>query len=269
MEEKSIYRTTYIVKRMDCHAEEQLIRAKLEDISGILSIRIHMPKRKVEVFHTSDLEKISSSISSLNLDSSLISSEKIEYVDCHTDTLKQKKALWHVLIINLFFFILEMITGFIASSMGLVADSLDMLADSIVYGLSLFAVGGSLKRKKIVAGIAGYFQFSLAILGFAEVIRRFIGFGDNPDFKVMVIISFLAMIGNVMCLYILERSKSTEAHMQASMIFTSNDIIANGGVILAGILVYFTSSRIPDLIIGAIVFLIVALGAFRIVKLSI
>ncbi|KKX49171.1 hypothetical protein L950_0216910 [Sphingobacterium sp. IITKGP-BTPF85] len=32
--------------------------------------------------------------------------------------------------------------------MGLVADSLDMLADSIVYGLALFAVGGSMIRKK-------------------------------------------------------------------------------------------------------------------------
>ena len=32
--------------------------------------------------------------------------------------------------------------------MGLVADSLDMLADSFVYGISLFAVGGTLIKKK-------------------------------------------------------------------------------------------------------------------------
>ena len=35
--------------------------------------------------------------------------------------------------------------------MGLVADSLDMLADSIVYGLSLLAVGHSMIRKKKIA----------------------------------------------------------------------------------------------------------------------
>lgn len=41
-----------------------------------------------------------------------------------------------------------MTTGWISSSMGLIADSLDMLADSIVYALSLFAVGGAVSRKK-------------------------------------------------------------------------------------------------------------------------
>jgi len=56
--------------------------------------------------------------------------------------------------------------------------------------------------------------------------------------------------------------------MKATMIFTSNDIIINTGVILAGILVLLTKSKYPDLIIGAIVFLIVVRGAFRILKLG-
>jgi Co/Zn/Cd efflux system component len=56
--------------------------------------------------------------------------------------------------------------------------------------------------------------------------------------------------------------------MKASMIFTSNDIIANAGVIAAGIIVFFSGSRIPDLIIGALVFGLVARGAYRILKLS-
>ena len=56
--------------------------------------------------------------------------------------------------------------------------------------------------------------------------------------------------------------------MQASAIFTSNDIIVNGGVILAGILVYFLNSKWPDLVIGGIVFTFVMRGAIRILKLS-
>ncbi|MNE79983.1 zinc transporter ZitB [compost metagenome] len=84
----------------------------------------------------------------------------------------------------------------------------------------------------------------------------------------MIIISIFALIGNWLSLYLLQRSKSDEAHMQASMIFTSNDILVNIGVIIAGILVYFTNSKIPDLVVGAVVFLIVARGAFRILKLA-
>jgi Co/Zn/Cd efflux system component len=56
--------------------------------------------------------------------------------------------------------------------------------------------------------------------------------------------------------------------MQASMIFTSNDIIINVGVITAGILVNALNSNLPDLLIGAIVFIIVIRGAVRILKLG-
>jgi Co/Zn/Cd efflux system component len=56
--------------------------------------------------------------------------------------------------------------------------------------------------------------------------------------------------------------------MQASIIFTSNGIIVNGGEILAGILVYVLNSRWPDLLIGAIVLSFVMRGAVRILKLS-
>ena len=151
--------------------------------------------------------------------------------------------------------------------MGLVADSLDMLADAFVYGLSLFAVGGTLSRKKNIARLAGYFQITLALIGFVEVIRRFIGF-EVPDFSTMIIVSIFALIANGICLYLLQKSKSKEAHMQASMIFTSNDVIINLGVIVAGILVHILSSNKPDLIIGGVVFVIVVRGALRILKLG-
>ena len=161
-----------------------------------------------------------------------------------------------------------MTTGLISKSMGLVADSLDMLADAFVYGISLFAVGGTLIRKKKIAKIAGYFQITLAVIGFIEVLRRFFGVEKIPDFSTMIIVSILALIANGICLYLLQKSKSKEAHMQASMIFTSNDIVINLGVITAGVLVNWLDSSKPDLIIGTIVFLIVVQGAIRILNIA-
>ena len=152
--------------------------------------------------------------------------------------------------------------------MGLVADSLDMLADSFVYAISLFAIGGTLAKKKMIAKLAGYFQITLAIIGFIEVIRRFIGVEDIPNYITMIVVSLFALIANAICLYVLQKSNSKEAHMQASMIFTSNDVIINIGVIIAGILVILLNSNIPDLIVGSLVFIIVVRGAFRILKLG-
>lgn len=181
---------------------------------------------------------------------------------------KDKKLLIIVLLINLCFFILEAITGFISHSIGLVADSLDMLADVIVYGLSLAVIEGAIAQKKKVAVASGYFQMILAVLGFIEVMRRFLGFGEVPLFQTMIIVSILALIGNGVSMYLLHKSKSTEPHMRASMIFTSNDVLANIGVITAGILVYLTASKIPDLIVGSIVFFLVARGAYRIMQIA-
>ena len=90
----------------------------------------------------------------------------------------------------------------------------------------------------------------------------------TPMFEWMIIVSILALLGNLISLWLINKAKSKEAHMQASAIFTSNDIIVNGGVILAGVLVYFLDSKWPDLVIGGIVFTFVMRGAIRILKLS-
>ncbi len=94
-----------------------------------------------------------------------------------------KQTLVQVLLINLSFFIIELVAGWLADSMGLVADGLDMLADSIVYGLSLYAVGRSTRHKKRVAMTSGYFQMFLALLGFLEVGRRFLGLEEMPSYE--------------------------------------------------------------------------------------
>ena len=266
---KAMQKTTFKISKMDCPSEEQMIRMKLADLTNIYSLDFDIPNRQLTVFHTDNHDQIFQRLDNLKFDTSLIDSVSAGNYTVTTDnTDRERKLLWQVLAINFFFFALELTTGFISNSMGLVADSLDMLADSIVYGLALFAVGGTMTRKKNIAKSAGYFQLTLAIFGFVEVVRRFIGLEEIPTFQTMIIISILALIGNGLSLYLLQKSKSKEAHMQASMIFTSNDVIVNLGVIVAGGLVYLTNSKYPDLIVGIIVFFIVGQGAFKILKLS-
>ena len=263
-----MYKTIFEITKMDCPSEENLIRMKLDGISSIANLDFDIPNRKLTVFYNGEIDEIEKSVFELNLGGKKISTEQTDKTE-FSENSNQKKLLWTVLGTNFTFFLIEMTTGIISKSMGLVADSLDMLADSFVYGISLFAVGGTLTRKKQIAKLAGYFQITLAIIGFIEVLRRFFGDEKLPDFWTMIIISIFALIANGICLYILQRSKSKEeAHMKASMIFTSNDMIINLGIIVAGLLVNWLNSSKPDLIIGTIVFVLVIQGAFRILKLS-
>jgi Co/Zn/Cd efflux system component len=267
MKNQQTQKTIFKISKMDCPSEESLIRVKLSEIEGIKHLDFDIPNRKLTVFHLGQLDLIKSSISELKFGDELISNEITNESDFDKDS-KQKQLLWAVLAINFLFFVIEMSTGLISKSMGLVADSLDMLADSFVYAISLIAVGGTIALKKRIAILAGYFQILLAAIGFMEVLRRFLGLESMPDFTTMIVVSIFALIANSICLYLLQKSKSKEAHIQATMIFTSNDVIINLGVITAGILVNVLNSNKPDLVIGAIVFIVVIMGARRILKLG-
>ncbi len=254
---------------MDCSCEENLIKMKLEDVSEIVKLDFDLAGRRLTVYTETESETVLPLLESTKLDAILESSEiTSEEISADESSNIQSKLLWIVLGINFLFFIIESVTGFISHSMGLVADSLDMLADSIVYGLSLWAVGTSAVRKKKVASLSGYIQMALAFIGLVEVIRRFFIVDEVPDYRFMMIVAFTALIANAISLIVLQRSKSKEAHMEASMIFTSNDVIINAGVIGAGALVLVTNSKYPDLIIGMIVFYIVFQGARRILSLG-
>ncbi len=261
-------KTIFEITKMDCPSEENLIRMKLEGIPCIINLDFDIPNRELAIYHRGEPDQIERAIAELGLGSKKISTEETNQTEFKENT-NQKNLLWTVLAINFIFFMLEMATGLISRSMGLVADSLDMLADSFVYGISLFAVGGSLMRKKKIAKLAGFFQITLAFIGFWEVLRRFFTDEQLPEFSTMIIVSILALIANGISLYLMQKSKSkNEAHMKASLIFTSNDIIINLGVIVAGILVNWLNSSKPDLIIGSVVFILVIQGAFRILKIS-
>src|SRR6056300_893673 len=192
-------KTIFEITKMDCPSEENLIRMKLDAISSIVNLDFDIPNRKLTVFHSGETDQIEKSVIELNLGGKKISTEQTNQSE-FKETANQKKLLWTVLIINFLFLPIEMTTGIISKSMGLVADSLDMLADSFVYGISLLAVGGTVVRKKRIAKVAGYFQITLAVIGFVEVLRRFLSAEKLPDFTTMIIVSIFALAANGLCL---------------------------------------------------------------------
>jgi Co/Zn/Cd efflux system component len=143
-----------------------------------------------------------------------------------------------------------------------------MGADAAVYAVSLAAVGSLAARKKRYARVSGYLQLGLAVLGLAEVVRRFAVGDELPDPTTMVVVSLLALAGNVAVLVVLRRVRSGEAHLEASWIFTANDVKVNLLVIAAAFGVAATGSAAPDLLAGAVIFAVVANGARRILVLS-
>ncbi len=184
---------------------------------------------------------------------------------CHEDIdpKNQRNLLITLIAINGVMFLFEFAFGLYAESTGLIADSLDMLADAMVYGSALLVIGKTAMAKANSAMLSGVFQMLLGFGVIIEVIRRFI-FGSEPISTVMIVISLIALTANIICLVLLNKHKQGEIHMRATWIFSKNDVIANIGVITAGILVAYFDSAIPDLVIGTIISSVVLYGCYQI-----
>ncbi len=254
------------IAAMDCAAEEQLVRMALSDVDGINRIEFHSGQRDVVIDHQSTADTIDAALQSLDLGARHV--DDTSEIGPASDPGRERNALIVALIINAGFFVGELTVGMISRSMGLVADALDMGADASVYALSLAAVGTAVARKKQLARASGYLQLGLATVGLFEVIRRFVVETGLPDPTSMIVMSALALAGNIVTLIVLHRVRSGEAHLQASWIFTANDIKVNALVIAAAVGVALTDSALPDLVAGAVIFIVVANGARRILGLS-
>lgn len=267
-----LYRSTFSVPKMDCASEENLIRMAFSDTSDVQSLAFNLSTRELAAVHRGNAQVILKRLEPLQLgavlrDTAPVSPGFAAAPAKDAEDKAEARTLRILLGINGAMFVLELVLGLFAQSTGLIADSLDMFADAAVYGLALYAVGRAASMKARAAHLAGWLQLVLAVGALVEVVRRFI-YGSEPESTLMMGVGLIALIANVTCLALISKKRDRGAHMTASYIFSANDVIANIGVIMAGVLVALTKSPYPDLIIGTIIGFIVLNGARRILRLA-
>lgn len=263
-------RSEFIVEKMDCAAEERLVRLALEGRVEVARLAFDLPSRRLTVWHEGDPAPVLAAVDALRLGARLDRSEPDAGGDPTLEAPRppaaEGRTLRVLLAVNAAMFAVEAAAGWLAESTGLLADSLDMFADAVVYGLALYAVGRAPALKLRAAHASGVLQLALALGAFAEVARRAAS-GSAPEPPAMIGVSLLALAANVSCLLLVARHRHRGVHMRASYIFSANDVLANLGVMAAGALVAATGSPLPDLAIGSLIAALVLAGAIRILRL--
>ena len=260
-------RTLLAIPKMDCPSEERLIRMALDGLDGVEGLQCDLQARTLSVTHRGESGPLLARLEPLGLGARVVESAEAGPAEAAVPETRDEAGTLRILLgINATLFLVEIVAGWLAQSTGLIADSLDMLADAFVYGLGLYAVGRSSRTKLRAAHASGVLQALLAAGVFVDVARRWV-VGSTPEPPAMIGISALALAGNVACLLLLAGHRHGGAHMKASWIFSTNDVLANLGVMAAGALVATTGSRLPDLVIGTLVAALVLLGAVRILRL--
>jgi cation diffusion facilitator family transporter len=184
---------------------------------------------------------------------------------CHHEAknAQEQRVLRNALALNAAMAIIGGIAGWIAQSTGLLADALDMLSDATAYAIGLIAIGRTTRFKANAAWLSGGVLLVLGLGVLVEVGRRVIH-GAEPLSGWMIGTALLSLAVNVTVLRMLSPLKSGEVHLRATWLFTRADVVANLGVILAGILVLWLGSPYPDFIIGTLIGLYVIKEAVEI-----
>jgi len=263
-------RTVFSIPKMDCAAEEQLVRMALDGVEGVRRLSFDLGKRTLTVWHGGVPGPITERLNPLGLGAALSETGPAPHSAISegeaTRDETEARTLWILLGINGVMFVVEQVAAWLAQSAGLLADSLDMLADATVYGVALYAVGRAPLLKRRAAHLTGWLQVTLALGVLGEVVRRLL-LGSAPEAPLMMGVALLALAANVFCLLLISRNRHYGVHMMAVFICSANDVIANAGVIAAAGLVAWTGTNVPDLGVGTIIGIVVLAGGVRILRL--
>lgn len=184
---------------------------------------------------------------------------------CHHEAknANERRVLRIALVLNAAMAVIGGVAGWIAQSTGLLADALDMLSDATAYAIGLIAIGRTARFKANAAWLSGSVLLVLGVGVLIEVGRRVL-YGAEPLSDWMIGTALLSLAVNVYVLRLLTPLKSGEVHLRATWLFTRADVVANLGVILAGVLVLWLGSPYPDFIMGTLIGLYVIKEAIEI-----
>lgn len=178
---------------------------------------------------------------------------------------RQRRTLLLVLVLNFGLFLALGVAGWLADSSALLANAADNASDSAVYLISFLAVGRAPRWKKAAATMSGVLLLLFAIGVLADVARRWL-MGTEPIGPTMMVMALAAALVNLWCLKLLQKVDSDDVNMRAAETFSFNDFVSNGGILVAGGLVLWLGQAWPDLVVGALVAVVAAKGAFEILS---
>lgn len=178
---------------------------------------------------------------------------------------EQRRVLIAVLGINAAMFVAELAVGILAGSAALIADSADMFGDAFVYALSLYALDRSDRWKAGAALTKGLFILAFGIGVLVEIAAR-VASGAPPLSGPMLVMSLVALAANLYCFRLLWQFRHQDLNMASTFECSQNDIVANIGVVLAAIAVWYWQSPWPDIVVAAVIAFVFLRSAFRVLR---
>lgn len=158
-----------------------------------------------------------------------------------------------VALLNLGYFLVEVSVAVVIGSVSLMADSVDFLEDTSVNVLVLLALGLSARRRRLVAYALAALLVVPALVALWMVWQK-LAAPSVPAAESLTLAAAGALVVNLVCALLLARVRASGGSLSlAAYLSARNDVAANFGIILAGLLTGLTGSMWPDLVLGLVI----------------
>jgi len=159
----------------------------------------------------------------------------------------------------------EIVGGFIAGSQSVKADALDFIGDGVISFLGLIAVGWGLAARAKAALLQGIF---LSVLGAGVLVATAyrVLVHHQPEAQLMGIFALIGLAVNVIAALVLLPHREGDANVRAVWLFSRNDAIGNVAVVIAALLVAWSQTPWPDLVVAVVIAGLFLQSAFSIIK---
>jgi Co/Zn/Cd efflux system component len=164
---------------------------------------------------------------------------------------RYRRVLWTVIAINAVMFVVEIAAGHLAGSQALQADALDFLGDTLTYGLSLAVIGRSVQTRSSAAILKGLSLTAMGLWVLGSTAYHVLVLGV-PRAEIMGVIGVMALAANTASVLLLMRYKDGDANVRSVWLCSRNDAIGNLAVMGAGLAVWVSASKWPDLLVAAV-----------------
>lgn len=194
---------------------------------------------------------------------------------------KETKKLKTATLIALLFMLIELVGGIVAHSLALISDALHMFTDVGAFVLSLIVLRIAKRpssktmtygyqRAEILGALASALTlWALCAVLIYEAIKRLITPHEVAGGVVFIIASF-GLISNIAMMKILHSHDHDEQiNVKAAYLHVIGDLLGSIGVIVTGILIYFTGWNIIDPIITLVIAAMILFTSGKILKKTI
>ena len=260
----------YRVTGMDCSACAAKIEAAARSVAGVRDAKVSIASQEMMLQTeggTAALPEVERSITELGYRLTRIGADEDDdrIPDLSHVTPAYKRALWIVVLLNVGYGVVEIVVGFLAGSQSVKADALDFIGDGVISFLGLIAVGWGLTARAKAALMQGIF---LGVLGAGVLVATAyrVLVHHQPEARLMGILALIGLVVNVVSAVVLIPHREGDANVRAVWLFSRNDAIGNVAVAIAAVLVAWTQTAWPDLIVAVVIAALFLKSSFSIIK---